>query len=330
MKALVYTGIETLELRDVPDPSPAKDECLVRVESVGICGSDMHAFLGHDDRRPAPIILGHEVAGVVESGQHTRARVTVNPLVTCGACRYCVAGQDNLCPQRQIISMQPREGGFAQKITIPERNLVVLDDSLDFGQAALAEPIACGWHAARVAKQHTSGRTATSALVFGGGAIGMGAALSLLAQGISTVRLVEPNARRRAYISEKHGLHVIDPSDVASGDDYDVVIDGVGYVATREQASEAVRAGGIIVHIGLGQDLGGLNIRRMTLQEITFTGTYTYTAQDFRDTAHAMMSGKLGDLSWTEARPLSDGAKAFRDIRAGANQAPKIILKPTH
>ena len=108
------------------------------------------------------------------------------------------------------------------------------------------------------------------------------------------------------------------------------MIDGVGYVATREQASEAVRPGGIIIHIGLGQDLGGLNIRRMTLQEITFTGTYTYTTQDFRDTAQAMMDGKLGDLSWTETRPLSHGAPAFQDIRSGTSQAPKIILKPTH
>jgi threonine dehydrogenase-like Zn-dependent dehydrogenase len=68
----------------------------------------------------------------------------------------------------------------------------------------------------------------------------------------------------------------------------------------------------------------------MTLQEITFTGTYTYTSRDFRDTAQAMMDGKLGDLSWTETRPLSHGAQAFKDIRSGTNQAPKIILKPTH
>ena len=162
---------------DTADPNPGSRECVVRVESVGICGSDMHAYLGHDDRRPAPIILGHEVAGVVEGGAHHGARVTVNPLVTCGTCRYCTSAQDNLCPNRQIISMQPREGGFAQKIAIPERNLVIIDDSLTFDQAALAEPIACGWHAARVAKAHPAGSDATRALVFGGGAIGMGLSL---------------------------------------------------------------------------------------------------------------------------------------------------------
>jgi hypothetical protein len=77
----------------------------------------------------------------------------------------------------------------------------------------------------------------------------------------------------------------------------------------------------VIVHIGLGSATGGLDIRRMTLQEITFIGTYTYTAQDFRDTAQAMFDGRLGALDWTETRPLSDGASAFGDIRAGRRRA---------
>jgi len=72
----------------------------------------------------------------------------------------------------------------------------------------------------------------------------------------------------------------------------------------------------------------GLDIRRITLQEITVTGTYTYTAQDFRDTCAAMFSGRLGSLDWTEARPLAEGARAFADIRNGRVAAPKIILKP--
>ncbi len=84
-----------------------------------------------------------------------------------------------------------------------------------------------------------------------------------------------------------------------------------------------------MAHVGLGEDLGGLNIRRITLQEITFIGTYTYTAEDFRETAQAMYDGRLGALDWIETRPLSEGARAFTDIRAGTVAAPKIILKPT-
>lgn len=88
MKALVYIGTEALEHRDVPDPKPASGEILVKVESVGNCGSDMHAFLGHDERRPAPLFLGHEVAGTIASGPRDGDRVTINSLVTCGTCPF--------------------------------------------------------------------------------------------------------------------------------------------------------------------------------------------------------------------------------------------------
>ena len=84
----------------------------------------------------------------------------------------------------------------------------------------------------------------------------------------------------------------------------------------------------MIVHVGLGEDSGGLDVRRMTLQEITFIGTYTYSAQDFRDTAHAIFNGRLGLLDWFETRPLADGASVFADIRAGRTPAPKIIMDP--
>ncbi|MEM1431812.1 MAG: alcohol dehydrogenase catalytic domain-containing protein [Pseudomonadota bacterium] len=324
MRALVYTGPEQLEYGDAPDPVPASGEVLVRVESAGICGSDMHAFLGHDERRPAPLILGHEVAGMSESG-----RVTINPLVSCGTCRACIAGQDNLCPSRQIISMPPREGGFAEWLTIPAANAVAVPDHVSPDQAALAEPIGCGWHAARVAREQPAGRGAgVRALVIGGGAIGLGGALSLRAQGIPDILLVEPNPERRRYIETRCGLAVSAPDSLPPDYAPDVVVDGVGIAATRAQASAVVRPGGVIVHIGLGSAEGGLDVRRMTLQEITFIGTYTYTAQDFIDTAGAMFDGRLGALDWIEPRPLEDGARAFEDIRAGRVAAPKIILKP--
>ena len=325
MKALVYTGPEALEFRDVPDATPGQDECLIRIESVGICGSDMHAYLGHDERRPAPLILGHEAAGVIIGGPRDGQRVTINPLVTCGTCRACASGQDNLCPERQIISMPPREGAFAELVAMPEGNLVPVPDDVPLAKAALAEPIACGWHTTRLSLAVLGG--AERALVLGGGAIGVGAALSLVAQGVGDVVIVEPNATRRAFLDETCGLTAVLPDAVPAAQ-YDIVIDGVGYEATRAQASGLVRPGGVIGHIGLGQATGGLDIRRMTLQEITFIGTYTYTAQDFRDTAQGIFDGRLGPLDWTEIRPLSDGAMGFADIRAGRVASPKIILTP--
>jgi threonine dehydrogenase-like Zn-dependent dehydrogenase len=330
MKALVYTGPETLVYRDVADPVVADGEVMVRIDSVGICGSDMHAFLGHDERRPAPLILGHEVSGTITSGPKAGGRVTVNPLVTCGHCQACLSGRDNLCPDRQIISMQPREGGFAEQLAMPERNLVALPDTISTDKAALAEPIACGWHAVRLGKALLAKPSEASALVMGGGAIGLGAALSLKAQGISDVLIIEPNAQRRAYLADQCGQKSIAPENLSETQQFDIIVDGVGIEASRAQASAHAKPGGVIVHIGLGTATGGLDIRRMTLQEITFIGTYTYTAQDFRDTAQAMFEGRLGALDWTDNWPLENGQAAFEAIRAGNVAAPKILLKPDH
>lgn len=326
MKALIYDGPEVLRFGDAPDPVAGAGDHLIEIQAVGICGSDMHAYLGHDARRPAPLILGHEAAGVIIGGQKDGTRVTINPLVTCGQCEACVSGQTNLCPKREIISMPPREGGFAQLVVMPARNLVEVPEGVTFAQAALAEPISCGWHTARLCRRAVPrGRTA---LVIGGGAIGLGAALSLVAQGVTDVKIVEPNALRAAYLRDTCGQTVLAPDDLTDGGAFDIVIDGVGYAGTRATASAQVKAGGVIGHIGLGEDMGGLDVRRMTLHEITFIGTYTYTAQDFRDTAAAMFEGRLGDLNWTEQRALSAGAQAFADIRAGTVAAPKIVLLP--
>ncbi|MEO1504590.1 MAG: alcohol dehydrogenase catalytic domain-containing protein [Pseudomonadota bacterium] len=326
MKALVYTGPETLEFQDAPDPV-ATGDALIRVAHVGICGSDMHAFLGHDERRPAPLILGHEAAGEITAGPGEGSRVTINPLVTCGVCEHCLAGRENLCAQRQIISMPPREGAFAELLTMPAGNLVTIPEHVPTEKAALAEPLACGWHAVRLAESALN-RPLEQAkcLVIGGGAIGFGAALVLRARGAKAVTLVETNAARREIIAREDGIHAVEPAEVEAG--FDLVVDGVGFEATRAAASAAASPGGVIMHIGLGSAAGGLDIRRMTLQEITFIGTYTYSAQDFRDTAQAIFDGRLGALDWPEIRSLSDGARAFAEIKAGSVAAPKIILAP--
>lgn len=325
MKALVYTGPEELSYQSVPDIAPQADEHAVRIARVGVCGSDMHAYLGHDARRPAPLILGHEAAGVIEGGPRHGERVTINPLVTCGKCVGCQSGRDNLCPTRQIISMPPREGAFAEWVSMPGSNLVSVPEGVSLAKAALAEPLACGWHTVRLSLEALQGQR-DSALVLGGGAIGLGAALSLKAQGIEDVLIIEPNDMRRAFLQDYCGQKVLaKPSDNTQ---FDVVIDGVGFETTRAAASKHVRPGGVIGHIGLGSGEGGLDIRRMTLQEITFIGTYTYTAEDFRQTAQAIFDGRLGPLDWMSERGLAEGADAFSDIRAGKVAQPKILLIP--
>ncbi|MFK7764509.1 MAG: zinc-binding dehydrogenase [Roseobacter sp.] len=333
MKALIYTGVEELAYEDRPRPVPAEGEALVRIMASGICGSDMHAFLGHDARRPAPLTLGHEAAGLVVGGPRDGQRVTINPLVACQTCRDCKAHKQNLCAHRQIISMPPREGAFAEYVTIPERNLVDVPETVDLKKAALAEPIACGWHAARLARGVLGGDfVGKSCVVIGGGAIGVGAALSLRAQGARDITVIEPNPLRLATLQRIEGFQAVAPVDPDMPDDasVDCVIDGVGFSGTRTTACTLVRQGGVIAHIGLGDGEGGLDIRRMTLQEITFIGTYTYTPVDFVETAEAIFDGRLGALDWIETRPLGAGQQAFSDIRAGHVASPKIVLIPDH
>ena len=324
MKALVYDGVETLNYRDMPDPVAGSDTHLIKIEAVGICGSDMHAYLGHDARRPAPLILGHEAAGTIVGGVQNGRRVTVNPLVSCGTCAACKAGRENICPDRQIISMPPREGAFAQYVAMPDSNLVTVPDAIPMDKAALAEPLAVSWHTARLALEALHPSMERRALVIGGGAIGLAAALALKAMGARDVTIAEPNDARRAFLTETCGQATMAN---ASGS-FEMVIDAVGYGATRASASACVMPGGVIAHVGLGDSAEGFDVRYATLQEVTFIGTYTYTMQDFRDTAQAIFDGKLGPLDWTEKRALSDGFQAFKDLRTGKVAAPKIILDP--
>jgi len=186
--------------------------------------------------------------------------------------------------------------------------------------------MACGWHVARLCRRAVPrGRTG---LVIGGGAIGLCAALSLHAQGVRDVKMVEANTLRAGYLTSNCGQVVLPESDLPKDPTFDIVIDAVGLEATRTLACAQVKAGGVIGHIGLGDSLSGLDIRRMTLHEITFIGAYTYTVHDFDSTAAAMWDGRLGDLDWVEQRPLSSGPAAFNDICKGQVAAPRVVLRP--
>lgn len=329
MKALVYTRPGVLEFRDMSDPVPQRDEVLVAVQAVGICGSDMHAWHGHDDRRPAPLILGHEAAGRIVAGSRKGERVTINPLVSCGACDDCLSGRSNICGERQIISMPPRDGAFAELVRIPERNVVTIPPGMPIAKAALAEPVAVSYHAIKLAVRALHRPVPRAkCIVIGGGAIGLAAALCLEMFGATSIDIFETNVARHPTLAAAGRFRVYVPGiDSAAPESADLVIDAVGSNATRASASRLVRPGGLIVHTGLQGGDGGLDIRRLTLQEVTFIGTYTYSMVDFRETVAALASGQLGPLDWFEERPLAEGAMAFDDLHHGRSAAAKIILR---
>jgi len=333
MKALVYTQPHEVRLLDRDAPRAADGEVVLRIDAVGICGSDMHAYHGHDPRRKPGLVLGHEFAGtVVESATpqwRPGARVTGNPLITCGHCEYCVQGRDNLCANRTMVGMT-RPGAFAEAMSIPGRCLIALPDTLAAVPAALTEPAATALHAIHVSMKALARPLAECrVLVLGGGAIGMLAGLLLRHQGVDRLEIAEVNALRRTSIEQHVRCRSFDPRTTSADDSaFDYVIDAVGSAVTRGAALAAVKPGGAVMHIGLQDWASEIDMRKLTLAEITLMGTYTYSTADLRATVALLERGAFGDLSWVERRRLDEGAQAFDDLHHGRLAAAKVVLEP--
>ena len=329
MKALVYTAPNEVVYRDEPAPAAGADDVLIAIDAVGICGSDMHAYHGHDPRRVPPLILGHELAGRIVEGPGKGRRVTVNPLITCGACEYCRQGRDNLCANRTMIGMT-RAGGFAELMTTAASSVIELPADMSTRAAALTEPAATALHALHMASRALARPLAECrVLVLGGGAIGMLCALLLRHHGVRHVSVAETNPLRRRSVAQTAEVAVYDPAvETPPANHFDLVVDAVGARSTRTVALAAVKPGGVVMHIGLADWASEVDMRKLTLAEITLIGTYTYSTSDLRATVTALHEGAFGDLAWVEERPLSDGAAAFRDLHEGRSAAAKIVLRP--
>ncbi len=254
-------------------------------------------------------------------------RVTINPLVVDPTCPYAIEGRWHLSPTRQIISMPPRPGAFAELVRIPLRNLTAIPDAMPVAHAALAEPVAVSWHAVRIGMQRLhQPLAACRVVVLGGGAIGLAAGLVARLFGARDIQIAETNPLRAATLSAE-GFASYAPGEAEPAENsIDLVIDAVGADATRAASCRLVRPGGVIVHVGLLPGQGGLDIRKITLQEITLAGVYCYTPVDFAQSVEALAKGRLGDLGWIESRALAEGASAFADIDAGRVSAAKIVL----
>ena len=328
MKALVYTANEEMTYRDEPAPTPADGDALISIQSVGICGSDMHAYLGHDERRVPPLILGHEAVGTVLEGSQPGQKVVLNPLISCGVCENCIDGRQNLCAERDLIGMY-RAGAFAEQIAIPERNLIAVPDDMSSAHAALTEPGATGLHAVLLAEGAMKRPISESkALVIGAGSVGLLTALILKDKGVMQIDIAETNQLRRDTVAKYSDLNTLDPlSEKLAQSHYDLIFDAVGGEHTRNSSVESVKPGGVIVHIGLMDNNGSVDMRRLTLQEITLIGCYTYSPLDLQVTLNKLYSGALGSLEWIEQRPLESGAAAFSDLLQGKCAAPKVVLQ---
>jgi len=294
MQALVYTQPGEVQLQTRPHPTLDTDEVVLKIEAVGICGSDMHAWHGHDPRRKPGLVLGHEFVGsIAESaaaGFEPGTRWTGNPLITCGVCEYCVQGRNNLCSNRTMVGMT-RPGAYAEYMSIPASSLVAIPQDMAPLTAALTEPAATAWHAINLSiRALVRPLHECRVLVIGGGAIGMLAALLYRRLGVTQLTVTELNPRRRETLKQAVGCEVIDPRESPLPEStFDHVMDAVGAKVTRQQALAAIKPGGMMMHVGLQDWASEIDMRKLT---------------------------------------LADGPQAFIDLDSGASAAPKIVLRP--
>ena len=334
MHALVYTGTNKINFREEKDPISKSGESLIKVKASGICGSDMHAYHGKDERRIPPLILGHEISGTCLEGLFKGKDVVINPLISCGTCDYCKIGEEHLCPERTMIGMSTpikREGGLAELVSVPSSNIFEVPKKLSIKEAALAEPTAVALHAVLLAEKNLKkSLSKCKILIQGAGAIGLLCGLLLTKHRKSAnIIMSDPNKKRLDECAKYLKANFVRPDDKSiKENNFDLILESVGLEVTRQQAIKSISPGGTILHIGLTQPSGTFDFKKLTIQEVTLVGTYCYTFNEFLKAIEILTEKKLGDLGWVEFRDLKKGPEAFQEIHSGSCIAPKIILIP--
>ncbi|EGW50487.1 hypothetical protein HMPREF1022_02446 [Desulfovibrio sp. 6_1_46AFAA] len=333
MKALVYTQPHEMQCRDYPEPTLEPGEVIIEIKASGICGSDMHAYHGHDPRRQPGLVMGHELSGEIHASASPRfkagQKVTVDPLITCGCCSYCRTGRDNLCENRGMVGMS-RPGAYAEFMSIPTSSVIPVPDDMPHTMAVLTEPAATVLHALNISLPKMARPVQEcKVLVIGGGAIGLLMALLLRSRGVHHVDLAETNPLRLASAGEHSKARAFDPmAEPPAESFYEYVVDAVGRKVTREMAVHALKPGGVLMHMGLQDWSSQMDMRKITLAEHVVLGTYTYTYADLQATVEALRNNVFGNLAWVEYRSLADGPEAFRVLDQRKTQAAKIVLLP--
>jgi len=284
MQSVRLLSVGNLVLAEMPKPVPGPDDVLVRVEAVGICGSDRHMFKG-EFPTAKPVTLGHEFCGIVEAvgaAVDTVAvgdRVTGDPNIFCGACPQCRRGRFNLCENLSAIGVW-RDGGFADYVAMPQSQAFRLPADLNPLHGAFCEPLACCLHGLDIARI-TPG---SSVAVLGGGVIGLLMVQLARLAGASTIILSTRQKPRRDLALDLGATHAVDPS---AGDavaavktivpgGVDVVLECAGVAETFQQSMRMARRGGAIIVFGVvpaGDEVGVVPFD-ILVNELRIEGAY--------------------------------------------------------
>lgn len=325
-----------VEQREVRPPE--ENEVVIKVEAVGICGSEIEGYLGHNSLRRPPLVMGHEFSGhISETGRSVTGlsagdKVVVNPLIYCSHCDRCRKGKINLCDSRKIVGIH-MPGGFAEYVTVPASTVRLVPESVSPFRAALTEPLACSLRATRRAMADA---VYANVAVIGAGAIGLLCAFVAQLMGARKVIVIDTNGER-LKTAESVGIgYTANPAEhnlktriaaITDSRGVDVVIDAAGFQPTRNAAMEMVNPGGTIMNIGLGIDETQVRINHAIRNEINILGSFCYSQQDFSDALNLLADGRITEAGWTTVRSLEEGGRAFADLVAGKVAQGKIFLE---
>jgi len=329
MKALVYEGPRTMQMRQVPVPDTGEDEVLISVEKVGICGSELGGYLGHNSLRKPPLIMGHEFAGLVKntgaavSRISPGARVTANPLVTCGSCPFCRSGETQLCPDRKLLGAH-LPGAFAEFVAVAQRNVYELAPHVSMEEGAFAEPFACAVHVCRLLELKPEQRL----VIYGAGPIGLFTLQAAQVFGARDIVIVDLNEARLEIARELGGIAVTRLEDCVSLPEggFDAAVDAVGAQVTRQASVNALRSGGRVIFTGLHEADSQLPINDIIRREIVMRGAFAYSHHDFETALDWIAEGKVNLLPWTVSEPLEEGGACFEKLISGPGKTAKILL----
>lgn len=289
MKALFYEEANKLSIRETTVPSPGEREVLIKVAYVGICGTDMHCYHGGMEKRVTPpVILGHEFSGVIEEvGENCSLingeRVTVEPLISCGECSSCKAGEYNLCKSLNLIGIDSN-GAMANFIKVPERIVYPLDNNLSLKEGALVEPLAVCIHLLEKAKLMKG----QYILVVGGGPIGLITAMVAKLKGAQVV-ISEIN-ESRIKTANQYGLNVINPVKQnlmnkilkeTNRKGADISVEATGTNPGLVSCLEATGALGKIIIAGLPKKTAEIDTYKIIAKELQIIGTRVYKREDY-------------------------------------------------
>ena len=334
MRASVLTAKQSLQMQERPVPTPAADDVLVQVRSVGVCGSDVHYYrngrIGDFIVRD-PLVLGHEVSGVVVdvgpgvSEDRVGERVAIEPQRPCRICRHCKSGRYNLCERLDFYATPPIDGALCDYVVAPTDFAHRVPDALSDHAAALLEPFSVGLWACSKAAVEPGSRV----LVTGAGPIGALVSLAARSYGASEVVVTDLVASRRERILGFGATAALDPSDPAFDPESlaaDAFIECSGATPALLSGLRALRGGGIAVLVGLGDDEVSLPVQLIATRELVLTGVFRYVDTWPKAIAAAQQPGTDLDALVTAEFDLEDTEAALTSDDDPASMKSVVVV----